>query len=99
MKPTTGIIGLTVIATIFIASFFVYSKLSRSNDSSPSQTATITDFLNNSEPQTPVSDKVAVNSSSSASSDPSLSGFKENELQEGLEGIKAGLDFLKNPIE
>ena len=99
MKPATGIIGLTVIATIFIASFYVYSKLSRSNDPSPSQTATITDFLKNNEPQTPASDKVAVNSSSTAPSDPPLSGFKENELQEGLDSIKAGLDFLKNPIE
>ena len=98
MKATTGIIGLVAIAVIFIASFYVYSKLSRDNGSSPSQTATITDFLEKNDLQT-VNNKVAVNSSSSIPRKPTLTGFKENELKAGLDKIKDGLDLLTNPVD
>ena len=99
MKPTTGVIGLAVVAAIFIASFYVYSKLSHNNGSPSSQTATITDFLKETELQTSTSSKVAVNSSSSIPSKPSLSGFKENELKAGLDKIKDSLDLLTNPVD
>ncbi|MDP3991705.1 MAG: hypothetical protein Q8P66_02305 [Candidatus Colwellbacteria bacterium] len=99
MKLPTAILGSLTIIIIFIAFFYAYSHLSeRKVDSLLPQTATIADFNNeeSAAPKTP-DEKLAANSS--ATTTPSLGGFKENELQEGLEGIKAGLDLLKNPIE
>ena len=99
MKLPTAILGSLTIIITFIAFFYVYSQLSerRVNSLSP-QTATVADFNNEeSATQKTPDEKLAANSSSTTT--PSLGGFKENELQEGLESIKAGLDFLKNPIE
>ncbi len=98
MNPLKGLLGLVVIVAIFIAAFYAYSNLSR-RDSPPTQTATISDFINTNKPEGPESKKVAVTSSTTSPSRPTLNGFKENELKAGLDKIKDGLDLLTNPVE
>ncbi len=103
MNLLKGLAGLTAIVVIFAAAFYAYSNISDRSSGLPAQTAIVSDSANNSElvkSESNEGNKMAVASpSTTATSRPNLDGLNENQLQEGLANIKAGLDLLQNPIE
>ena len=90
------LVGLTAVLAIGLFAFFLYVNSPEGDDSS--LTAVVSDSINNLAPAAE-SEKVATSPSTTAPSRPKLSGFKEKELREGLDNIKAGLDLLQNPFE
>lgn len=98
MNPLKASLGLIALAAIGAAAFYAYSNFSKETTSLPTQTATISDSV---QPDSLTGEKVAASPSSTESTEqkPTLEGFKEKELKEGLDNIKAGLDLLQNPFE
>src|SRR3989344_5935980 len=98
MNPLKGLAGLAAIVAIFITAFYAYSNLSRESGNPPVQTAVVSNSISDGETGRPEGEKVAVSPSTTTPSRPNLEGFKEKEIREGLDNIKAGLDLLENPF-
>lgn len=92
--------GLTAIVAIFMISFYVYSHFSgKSAALPPPQTAIVLNLANKESSSSNNKQVIPQHDSTTTKSKTPLEGFKETELQSGLDNIKAGLDLLTNPIE